>query len=218
MGNILAKIQQIASHEGITIGAMERSIGASKGVLSRAITNGTDIQAKWLLAIVDNYPRYSAEWLLTGEGDMLKSGSPSVDGVAPKAKKAEKTAGKGEDPTFFTYMREQAAAHREELREKDAAIEQKNQEIRSLDRQVAQLEGQNQYLTAENHRLTQQNSRLEAELQYYRSTAFPPSATAPTSASSAPVSPTHTPASGTCTPSSGAHTPTPDTEQLSNVG
>ena len=160
----------------------------------------------------------SAEWLLTGEGNMLKSGSPSVDGATTKAKKNEKTAGKEEDPTILTYMREQAAAHREELREKDAVIEQKNQEIRSLDRQVAQLEGQNQYLTAENHRLTQQNSSLEAELQHYRSATFPPSATAPASASSTPVSPTHAPASGICTPSSTTHTPTPDTEQLSNVG
>jgi DNA-binding transcriptional MerR regulator len=160
----------------------------------------------------------SAEWLLTGEGDMLKSGSSSVDGATSKAKKAEKTANKGEDPTILTYMREQAAAHREELREKDAAIEQKNQEIRSLDRQVAQLEGQNQYLTAENHRLTQQNSRLETELQHYRPATFPPSATAPASASSTPVSTTHAPASGICTPSSTTHTPTPDTEQLSNVG
>ena len=49
MCKILARIQQIASAEGITIGAMERTIGASKGVLSRAIANGTDIQSKWLM-------------------------------------------------------------------------------------------------------------------------------------------------------------------------
>lgn len=72
MGNILSRIQEIASNEGITIGAMERSIGASKGVLSRAINNGTDIQAKWLSIIVENYPRYSTGWLLTGAGSMLK--------------------------------------------------------------------------------------------------------------------------------------------------
>lgn len=72
MGNILSKIQEIASNEGITIGAMERTIGASKGVLSRAINNGTDIQAKWLSIIVENYPRYSTGWLLTGAGSMLK--------------------------------------------------------------------------------------------------------------------------------------------------
>jgi len=72
MGTILTRIQEITSNERMTIGAMERSIGASKGVLSRAISNGTDIQSKWIQIIVENYPRYSPEWLLTGKGNMLK--------------------------------------------------------------------------------------------------------------------------------------------------
>lgn len=73
MCKIVPRIKQIALNEGVTIGAIERAIGASKGVISRAITNGTDIQSKWLQAIVENYPHYSAQWLLTGEGNMLKS-------------------------------------------------------------------------------------------------------------------------------------------------
>lgn len=86
MGNILSRIQEIASNEGITIGAMERTIGASKGVLSRAINNGTDIQAKWLSIIVENYPRYSTGWLLTGAGSMLKddlNGIKAIDESNP---------------------------------------------------------------------------------------------------------------------------------------
>lgn len=59
---------------------MERSIGASKGVLSRAISNGTDIQSKWIQTLVENYPLYSSEWLLTGKGDMLKS-KETVDAI-----------------------------------------------------------------------------------------------------------------------------------------
>lgn len=73
MAKILGRIKEIAEKEGITIGALERNIGASKGVLSRAIDKGTDIQTKWIVQIVENYPHYSAEWLLTGEGDMLKT-------------------------------------------------------------------------------------------------------------------------------------------------
>lgn len=73
MCKILSRIQQIASSEGVTIGAMERTIGASKGVLSRAIANGTDIQSKWLMSIVENYPQYSGDWLLTGRGEMLSA-------------------------------------------------------------------------------------------------------------------------------------------------
>lgn len=72
METILTRIQEITSNERMTIGAMERSIGASKGVLSRAISNGTDIQSKWIQIIVENYPQYSPEWLLTGKGNMLK--------------------------------------------------------------------------------------------------------------------------------------------------
>lgn len=72
MAKILDNISILAEKEGVTIGALERQIGASKGVLSRAIANGTDIQAKWIQAIVENYPHISAEWLLTGEGDMMK--------------------------------------------------------------------------------------------------------------------------------------------------
>lgn len=73
MCKIILRLKDIADNEGITIGALERVIGASKGVISRAIANGTDIQSKWIQAVVENYPRYSPRWLLTGEGEMLKS-------------------------------------------------------------------------------------------------------------------------------------------------
>ncbi len=71
MDNILSRIEQIALKEGLTIAAFERIIGASKGVLYRAISKGTDIQSKWIQTIVENYPQYSPTWLLTGNGPML---------------------------------------------------------------------------------------------------------------------------------------------------
>jgi SOS-response transcriptional repressor LexA len=51
---------------------LERKIGASKGVLSRAMQKSTDIQSKWIQLIVENYPQYNSEWLITGNGRMLK--------------------------------------------------------------------------------------------------------------------------------------------------
>ena len=76
MGKILQHLKILTENEGITIGKLERIIGASKGVLSRAINNDTDIQAKWLEIVADNYPQYSAEWLLRDEGSMLKGNQP----------------------------------------------------------------------------------------------------------------------------------------------
>lgn len=87
MNEILHRIEKIAKNESITIGALERRIGASKGVLSRAIANGTDIQSKWIQSIVENYPQYSAAWLLAGRGNMLANdvqrGTPSVQEQFP---------------------------------------------------------------------------------------------------------------------------------------
>jgi len=84
MSKIIQNIEQIIAHEGITVGQFERSIGASKAVISRAIANGTDIQSKWISAIVENYPHYSTAWLLTGEGEMLQS-SPGVPQEFPRS-------------------------------------------------------------------------------------------------------------------------------------
>lgn len=84
MGNILSRIQEIATKEGIAIGTLEKRIGASKGVLSRAINNGTDIQSKWIQVLVENYPQYSTEWLLTGKGDMFKSDNIKASLVSNK--------------------------------------------------------------------------------------------------------------------------------------
>lgn len=78
MNNLLERISQIAQKEFITIGALERKIGASKGVLSRALQNGTDIQSKWVSEIIENYPSYSAEWLMTGKGEMIKESNQLV--------------------------------------------------------------------------------------------------------------------------------------------
>lgn len=72
METVLDRIAQIADKEQISIGKMERIIGASKGVLSRAISNKSDIQSKWISRIVENYPQYSGDWLLTGNGNPVK--------------------------------------------------------------------------------------------------------------------------------------------------
>ena len=79
MCKIPPRLKVLADNEGITIGALERIIGASKGVISRAISNGTDIQSKWIQSVVENYPRYSPTWLITGEGEMIKTDEPSDD-------------------------------------------------------------------------------------------------------------------------------------------
>ena len=69
---LLERIAEIAKNENISIGKLEQRIGASKGVLSRALANNSDIQSKWVINLVENYPQYSLNWLISGNGPMLK--------------------------------------------------------------------------------------------------------------------------------------------------
>ena len=86
MTNILLQIAKIAEKENISIGALERSIGASKGVLSRAIAHNTDIQAKWIQKIIENYPAYNPEWIFDDEVSMLRN-----DKIEENPKKTSET-------------------------------------------------------------------------------------------------------------------------------
>lgn len=81
METILQRIHQLAHKEGISITALEQRIGASKGVLSRALKKETDIQSKWLVRIMEYFPRYNASWLLSGVADMLQEERPSTHRV-----------------------------------------------------------------------------------------------------------------------------------------
>ncbi|MBE8720166.1 hypothetical protein [Sphingobacterium pedocola] len=78
MSSVLKRIKVISDHEGISVTALEAAIGASKGVFSRALANGTDIQSKWLVKIIENYPQYSSEWLLSGKGEMLREAATTA--------------------------------------------------------------------------------------------------------------------------------------------
>ena len=72
MNNIVGRIHEIAENESITLFSLEKKIGATKNVLSRAVKNNTDIQSKWITLLVNKYPQYSTRWLITGKGNMLK--------------------------------------------------------------------------------------------------------------------------------------------------
>lgn len=86
MCKILSRIKTLADAEGISIGTIERTIGASRGVISKAIAKGTDIQSKWLELICEKFPKYSPVWLLTGQGAMLleSSDTPIIHSSVPE--------------------------------------------------------------------------------------------------------------------------------------
>lgn len=64
-------------HKGIKPTTFEREIGFSSGYLSRQKSRGSDLGESMLKQINDYCQDLSLIWLLTGEGDMLKTDTPS---------------------------------------------------------------------------------------------------------------------------------------------
>jgi len=68
---MIGRLKQFIENQEKSVRAFEINIGASDGLIRRAITNDTDIQSKWIGKICEKYPNISLEWLIMGEGEML---------------------------------------------------------------------------------------------------------------------------------------------------
>ena len=73
---IFDRISKLINNEGVSVRSFEANIGCSNGTIAKCLSKGTDVSSIWISKIVEKYPQYNAEWLLTGEGEMLKGEKP----------------------------------------------------------------------------------------------------------------------------------------------
>lgn len=95
MTNISDRIASVIKERGISIRAFEQLIGCSNGVISRCINKGTDIQSLWVSKIIETCGEINSEWLLTGNGPMLKDRS---NGILPELVRTDPTKGQNYIP------------------------------------------------------------------------------------------------------------------------
>jgi CTP-dependent riboflavin kinase len=70
---IIDRIYDIIKHENSSPTKFAKTVGCSRNTLADAYRNKTDINSKWVVNILTKYTNYSAEWLMRGEGFMLKT-------------------------------------------------------------------------------------------------------------------------------------------------
>jgi len=78
MEKISDRLIKIINLEEISVRSLEQRIGCSNGVLSKFMRSGTDIGSAWVAKIIEIFPKYSAEWFLTGNGNMIKHENTSI--------------------------------------------------------------------------------------------------------------------------------------------
>lgn len=72
---ILNRIKEYLDFKGISISAFEKSIGMSNASFGKSLKNNGAIGTDKLENILNIYPDISVEWLITGNGEMIKDDS-----------------------------------------------------------------------------------------------------------------------------------------------
>ena len=112
------RIKQIIENEGLSVRKFEEKIHCSTGVIAKALKNGTDISSKFLISIKEIFPHYSAEWLLTGEGEMFVNKSVNKkEGKTEKCKQPNDMEEKMDAEKERFYRRLEEMEKREESRD-----------------------------------------------------------------------------------------------------
>ena len=70
--NTINRIKQYLDYKGIRVGAFEKVVGMSNGSFASQLKHNKTIGVDKLENILKKYTDIDVEWLLTGEGDMIK--------------------------------------------------------------------------------------------------------------------------------------------------
>ena len=79
MCQILNRLKEFIDYKGLPIATFERSIGMSNASFGKQLKKKGAIGTDKLENILKVYPELSPLWLMTGEGEMLKSNSSAID-------------------------------------------------------------------------------------------------------------------------------------------
>ncbi len=100
---IIERILHFTKYKQFSLRQFEKKIGSSSGLLSNANRKKTDIQSKWVSKIIEMFPELNSEWLLTGSGEMLKTG-PGVENSINGDYSVNNINGKVGDVTIGTSL------------------------------------------------------------------------------------------------------------------
>lgn len=119
---IIGRIFEYLEFKGFTAAEFERKNSLSNGYLRKMRLRDADIGETILLQIIENCPDISVEWLVTGEGAMLKADKePQPASEPPTA-----------EPEVVSVLRQQLA-------EKDRQIAEKDRQLAERDKQTGIL-------------------------------------------------------------------------------
>ncbi len=75
---MIARLKEFISHSGLSTRAFALKCGLAQNTLSNQLNGMRELSLKSVYCVANAFPELSTDWLLRGEGEMLK-GSPALD-------------------------------------------------------------------------------------------------------------------------------------------
>lgn len=82
--SINQRIREFIDSLGINDNQFAKSIGVTQSVIASMFSRNTEPSSKVMVSILNAYANLSAEWLMRGEGEMLKSNETVTDNSSSK--------------------------------------------------------------------------------------------------------------------------------------
>lgn len=134
------RAQAILKHYGISVNALAKMSGVSQATLNDQIRMHTKVGMASIVALAEYFPDVSLEWLLRGEGEMLKTDTtplPSADDEqmisGDKDAEIEKLRAENEQ------LREFNALQKEYVTDLKERIEEQKEYIEEYKERIAEL-------------------------------------------------------------------------------
>lgn len=128
------RIKEFIDYKGISINQFEQSIGASNGYW-RKVKN---ISAKIVSDVLRVYSELSADWVITGEGSMLRSDEPPTNSVTSSTDAPAASA--KPDESILYNMYKDLQTEKEKIRlEKESEIKELNAKMLAMSEEIGRL-------------------------------------------------------------------------------
>ena len=75
---IAERLRRFIDHSEMKVSDFANAIGISQGSLSTVLTRGQNISSSYLELIINTFPKLNIDWLITGNGSMIKESASSI--------------------------------------------------------------------------------------------------------------------------------------------
>jgi hypothetical protein len=130
----IERIFKYIGYKGISVNEFSKTIDVSNGYFAKQKGANANIGSQIIEKIVNNYPELNTDWLITGNGDMLRSCSKqNVPFHAPQIPSA---------PPASALPQHKYTNKKETAQENTYIIEKLLQEVKNLSKEIGRLEAQ----------------------------------------------------------------------------